>query len=903
MNSSSTAAAQPTIPTTAPSILEAPKSATSTAAAQPPIAPVAPSVFGAPKSATTWQAKSATSTAAAQPPIAPFAPSIFGAPKSATTWQAKSATSTAAAQPPIAPFAPSIFGAPKSATTWQVAVSTTYDREYWFRDGDEPTWHNPTQLKGAIYRLEKVKIADSASLLRAYDDLKVFMSDGFDTIVDWLFSQNAMTNDLSSKLLLKLCAPAAYHVRLRQRCRSAVQVELESKKEDYPFLRLFGYLSIFDQDQQDTLKKLMAPFLSARIEYLPLSFAFKRLKAFSTAGLRGADEMKSLVTILLQKSGLSKKSREILVEVGCLLSSRADPPQTIKVLESSTSVDKDLKWLFAAESPRLPSGSSHTVVVLLGPPIVGKSFMGRYFQSQGCTFLDIGCQLRNLRLLQNSQLTLTEATRQNRRVIAIDLLDKALRIYMQSEATHPMVVTFVKSVEDAYILLDRVVKAAERAAVQCRVQALYLWDSDYLNLYGIVTERKRDMKWEANKVGIFEVFASQNSLFEFKSETESSSYVKWRYHRKFPQFSVYPLVTSMDKRSNIVAHVKQLLGLETIEFMQPSSFLQSEQQCRWISFPGSYQVSYKVKGTRYWLIVLQQGSSCWLLNRMGSIYEVGKVDFSMSNPSDNSFGVLDDSVFDGMLLTECSGAVHQFIVFDVLCFNGLRSWPLSLHGRLAKLSPLSPFTAAVSPYTAAGNTTIFVQRNISQPITADNVCALLQSKVKKAVVGAVDGLIFTPTTAYTFGTSVMAFKWQDLQDFKVDITSEKNYTSQNISQPNSKKRQPGNTLDVTSAETAKSKSLKIVGRQYCTGYVYQCAWRLHCWTIERLCFDKNRTTSDYICKAFLNIKTAVELGSPLWDVQMLVSALKSHELLLHVHSGIGPGFHVSFCIVVVAKLL
>jgi hypothetical protein len=459
---------------------------------------------------------------------------------------------------------------------------------------------------------------------------------------------------------------------------------------------------------------------------------------------------------------------------------------------------------------------------------------------------------------------------------------------MQSAATHPMVVTFVKSVEDSYILLDRISKAAESAGVRYRTQAVYLWDSDYLNHVGTLTERKRELKWEANKVGIFEVFASQHCLFEFVSHAEStysSSYVKWRYNRKFPAFTAYPLVTGMDERSTIVAQVKRLLGVETIEFMQPSSFVRSEQQCRWISFPGSYQVSYKVRGTRYWLIVLQQGSSCWLLNRLGSLYKIDRVEFCMSTSSDKGFEEVADAVFDGMLLTEsCAG--HQFIVFDVLCLNGRSTWPLSLDGRLAKLAALSPFTAVMASATSvSANTSIYVQRNISHPISTDNIAALLEAKGRAAAFGAVDGLIFTPTTSYTFGASILTFKWQDLQDFKVDITQERNIVKSTTSQLLFRKKRltDSDTLDVSSAESAISKTLDIVGRSYCTGYVYKCVWRNSCWGIDSLRVDKSQC-GELVCKEFLGVKASIELGIPLlwpflWDSQMLLSAFRSHELL------------------------
>ena len=782
---------------------------------------------------------------------------------------------------------------------WQEALSKSHKRSYWFRDGDKPTWHNPTHLKGTIDRLNSERVADQKSLHKACEDIKVFLPDGFDAIVDWLFSQTAMTSEFSSILSKLLFTGNRFRDRLQQRCRNSVQMELEEEKEDYPFLRYFGYLKMFEQDRLDTLSKLVAPFLCDGIEDAPLSSAFQRLKAFSTADCRSSNELKSLITVLLQNPALSEKSREILVDVGCILSNQTPNTASLRrwcVLKVKQPVDEDLEWIFSDEKfPYLPSGSIHTVVVLLGAPKVGKSFLGCRLQHAGCPFLDVGQRLRELGLLQKSQSMFTESSRQNRRAIATHLLDEALRTYMQSlVATHPMVVTFVKSIDDAYILLDRVSKAAESTGVRCCIQALHLIrDHRAYGIFGLYPhcndksdesiERTRKMKWEENKVGIFEVFASKNCLFEFSVSSDHMS-----YNRKFPSFSVHPLVTSMDERSTIVTQVKKLLRLEKIEFMQPASFVRSEQQCRWISFPGSYQVSHKVRGTRYWLIVLQQGTSCWLLNRLGSIYKIDRVEFCMFNPSDKScFEGLSDTVFDGILLTEC-GASRQFIVFDVLCFNGQITWSLSLDGRLNKLAALAPFTEVMMSSSASDNTCIYVQRNMYQPISTDNIAALLEAKAAAAIAGAVDGLIFTPTTLYTFGTSILTFKWQDLQDFKVDITQDTNIDGATNSQHFLKKRlaAEGNTLNVSSAGSAKSRTLEIVGRSYSTGCLYKCAWRNNCWNIDSLCFDKNHRVgkSDSACTDFLSIKASIELGCPLWDSQMILSAFRSLELLQHVHS-------------------
>ena len=93
-------------------------------------------------------------------------------------------------------------------------------------------------------------------------------------------------------------------------------------------------------------------------------------------------------------------------------------------------------------------------------------------------------------------------------------------------------------------------------------------------------------------------------------------------------------------------------------------------------------------------------------------------------------------------------------------------WSSPLDVRLTKLEALSPFTAVIMLSSASDNTCVYVQRNISQPAATNNIAAILEAKT--AIVGAVDGLIFTPTTSDTFGTSILTFKWQDLQDFKVD---------------------------------------------------------------------------------------------------------------------------------------
>jgi len=258
---------------------------------------------------------------------------------------------------------------------------------------------------------------------------------------------------------------------------------------------------------------------------------------------------------------------------------------------------------------------------------------------------------------------------------------------------------------------------------------------------------------------------------------------------------------------------------------------------------------------------------CWLLNRAGSIYIVDKAIFA----TDQALIELEFSVLDGMLLTE-SDSKNVFVAFDVLCFNGRRTWSLPLEKRLCCFAGLPQMTQITA--MAFEENCVYVQRNTSLNNCCDSVAELMDARTR--FVGAVDGLIFTPTTPYVFGVSHLAFKWQDIHDFKVDMASSLFHSSLDIKSHASKKVR---VLLPTSITSSTSKSLSISDvTEYSPGFHYKCVWRNDCWTIDSVRLDAiNADENEY--DLFREIVFAIEYRKAIWDAPMLLNVMRLQETL------------------------
>eukprot|EP00597_Dinobryon_sp_UTEXLB2267_P009990 CAMPEP_0170099968 /NCGR_PEP_ID=MMETSP0020_2-20130122/1358_1 /TAXON_ID=98059 /ORGANISM="Dinobryon sp., Strain UTEXLB2267" /LENGTH=793 /DNA_ID=CAMNT_0010322733 /DNA_START=834 /DNA_END=3215 /DNA_ORIENTATION=+ len=174
------------------------------------------------------------------------------------------------------------------------------------------------------------------------------------------------------------------------------------------------------------------------------------------------------------------------------------------------------------------------------------------------------------------------------------------------------------------------------------------------------------------------------------------------------------------------------------------------------------------------------------------------------------------------------------------------------------------------------NSVIYVQKNSYLTTSTDNVAHLMNATEGLALNGAVDGLIFTPITSYVFGFSHLAYKWQDLQDFNVDISSSLFHSSSEVISNYFKKLR---VLPTTSMTKSCSKTLAVSDvNNYSPGFVYKCIWLNKCWTIDSVRLDK-LALDQKVCKAFLDVKEAIECSVPILDAQKLLNIMRLQETL------------------------
>ena len=92
------------------------------------------------------------------------------------------------------------------------------------------------------------------------------------------------------------------------------------------------------------------------------------------------------------------------------------------------------------------TAKSHTVIVLLGPPEVGKSTLGKHLlnNSKIDMFVDIGKRLRDRKEIERYNTVPTKSRFQIMFLEAKNLLWESLDAYMRTDGALPMMVTFVK---------------------------------------------------------------------------------------------------------------------------------------------------------------------------------------------------------------------------------------------------------------------------------------------------------------------------------------------------------------------------------------------------------------------------------------------------------------------------
>ena len=170
-----------------------------------------------------------------------------------------------------------------------------------------------------------------------------------------------------------------------------------------------------------------------------------------------------------------------------------------------------------------------------------------------------------------------------------------------------------------------------------------------------------------------------------------------------------------------------------------------------------YSVSHKCDGTRYMLMVMEDGG-VYFKNRVGFVYE-----FPLSNPLPPA------TILDGELVWCAEGGV--FLAFDAVVLGGVRVWALPLDQRLAALS------AHLLDTDEALTATAYTRGTHRQRARAGGSVQVLRKRHHRSVEDAMkseppfpsDGLVFTPRAMPYVLLPLLLRKWQPWRKRAVDL--------------------------------------------------------------------------------------------------------------------------------------
>jgi len=401
------------------------------------------------------------------------------------------------------------------------------------------------------------------------------------------------------------------------------------------------------------------------------------------------------------------------------------------------------------------------VVLLIGAPGAGKSTLGSYIsRNHGCKFLSAGEWIREKGLLESSKDALQSET--------AALLERNL------SGDGLLVLEFVKEINDAYALMQILGKKGARLA-----QVVLVTNSTMNGRIGFLIERRvnswqrnaerkvaeRTPKWQANAGLLIEFFSSMGVLYTLvpcvwgrKNTTTMrplivAETIEGPLDPLLPKglalqrvdWMVSPrLVTDRTVVEKLTHEAEKIAGLSPLPIPVPHAVVRNQDDVEWVtSVPGRYKVSHKCDGTRYLLIVTEDGQHCFK-NRAGFFYF-----FPVTSPLPNK------TILDGELVWGSSSGC--FLAFDAIAFAGKRIWGLALPERLAAMQTL-PSDETMPPFVHRG---LHRQRAPS----SDAAVAVLAKRHFDSLPDTLalfpsDGMIFTPTAMPYVLHGLLTYKWQ-----------------------------------------------------------------------------------------------------------------------------------------------
>ena len=224
--------------------------------------------------------------------------------------------------------------------------------------------------------------------------------------------------------------------------------------------------------------------------------------------------------------------------------------------------------------------------------------------------------------------------------------------------------------------------------------------------------------------------------------------------------------------SDVRENLLKILKVKRFDFMLPSAFVSSRADVYWIANPSRYFVTHKSDGVRY-LFYKMRAAKMFLLNRAKELFRCELAGSVTHLP--------DGTILDGELVNQ-GGSDGQllpvFIAFDILSFRYEKQWHLKLEERQFALEN----TGIVEEPEIFRNSARFRMEQVGCRGSIKMILARkkhLQSTPQQirsymenfdfSETGSVDGLIFTPNLAYTFGSDPFTYKWQPSNQMTCDL--------------------------------------------------------------------------------------------------------------------------------------
>ena len=241
--------------------------------------------------------------------------------------------------------------------------------------------------------------------------------------------------------------------------------------------------------------------------------------------------------------------------------------------------------------------------------------------------------------------------------------------------------------------------------------------------------------------------------------------------KTIPPKSWHAILLGTECTSDVRDSLLRTLKVKRFDFMLPSAFVSSQADVCWIADPHRYFVTHKSDGVRYLFYKMRAGKM-YLLNRAKELFRC-KLAGSVTH-------LLDGTILDGELMNQggSEGQLPVFIAFDILSFGSEKQWHLKLEERQLALENTgiieepeifrNSASFQMEPVGCRGSIKMILARKRHVQSTPQQIRSYMEN-FDFSEARSVDGLIFTPNLAYTFGSDPFTYKWQPMKQITCDL--------------------------------------------------------------------------------------------------------------------------------------